>query len=399
FDPLLLLGQNNICHLCVVRRELVDEAGGFREGYEGSQDWDLLLRVTERLAPGQVVHVPHILYHWRTHLGSTASSLGAKPYAAGAGWRAVRDHLERRAIDATARPVPGLGWNRIDWAVPEPAPLVSLVVRAGGAGTGDEGRWLERCLQSIWRRTSYAGYEIVVVAGPETGAEARRFLDGQAGRLQVVEAGSSPGLAAGQNEGAARTTGAVLCFLDGATEVRSPDWLEVLVGQLLRPATGVVGAKLYDDRGRVRHAGLVLGLGGVAGPVHRGLDSLDIGYWGRAALPRALSAVGGGCLAVRREAFDQAGGFDDGHLSADDADVDLCLRLAEAGWATVWTPYAELVRHGPAAESPAHPEAARYMAERWGGRLERDPAYNPNLSLARPDFSPAEPPRVRLPGR
>jgi glycosyltransferase involved in cell wall biosynthesis len=433
FDPLLLLAQNHVCHLTVVRRDLVEQVDGLREGYEGSQDWDLLLRVTAGLDRDQVVHVPHVLYHWRTYPASTASSLGAKPYAAGAGWRAVRDHLARSEPAATVDPVPGLGWNRVSWPVPEPAPLVSIVVRAS-----DESA-LARCLQSIWVRTTYPSYEIVVVTTGTTAAAVRALLDREAGRVIVVadaedpeddvDAGGAAGPAAAPgpapapapaagppdgryalfNRGAARAAGDVLCFLDEATEIVSPDWLEVLVGHVSQPCVGVAGATIYDD-GRLRHAGLVLGLGGVAGPVHEGLDRLDIGYWGRTATPRHVSAVTVDGLVVRRDAWEQAGGFDAVELPSVYGDVDLCLRLRDLGWATVWTPFAELVSHRPRRTgtttgpdgaddvadlvADAEAQAARYMRERWGPVLDDDPAYSPNLSLEQGDGRPACPPRV-----
>ncbi len=420
FDPLLLLAQNHVCHLSVVRRDLVEEVGGLREGYEGSQDWDLLLRVTARLGRDQVVHVPHVLYHWRTYPASTASSLGAKPYAAGAGWRAVHDHLARWQSAATVDPVPGLGWNRVSWPVPAPAPLASIVVRAS-----DEAA-LGRCLQSIWARTTYPSYEIVVVTTATTGPTVRALLDREVGRVVVADvadpavdvdaannadraAGRSDGRFAADNRGAARATGDVLCFVDEATEIVSPDWLEGLVGHVSQPGIGVAGAMIYDDRGRLRQAGLVLGLGGIAGPVHEGLDRLDIGYWGRAATPRHVAAVSADCLVVRRDAWEQVGGFDADHLPAAYGDVDLCLRLRDAGWATVWTPFAELVSHRPVrsdvvttvsepsdgAEADGEEAgAARYMRQRWGHVLDDDPAYSPNLSLERTDCSPACPPRA-----
>ncbi|HEX4082766.1 MAG TPA: glycosyltransferase [Acidimicrobiales bacterium] len=418
FDPLLLLAQNHVCHLAVVRRDLVEQVGGLREGYEGSQDWDLLLRVTAGLDRDQVVHVPHVLYHWRTYPASTASSLGAKPYAAGAGWRAVRDHLAGSSTAATVDPVPGLGWNRVSWPLPEPAPLVSIVVLASDEPS------LARCLQSIWVRTTYPSYEVVVVTTGTTAAAVRALLDREAGRVVVADA-SGPDQAdrpgdvdqsGGQpdgrytlfNRGAARASGDVLCFLDEATEIVSPEWLDVLVGHVSQPGVGVAGATIYDASGRLRHAGLVLGLGGVAGPIHEGLDRLDIGYWGRAAAPRHVAAVGGDGLVVRRDAWERVAGFDAAHLPADYGDVDFCLRLRDAGWSTVWTPFAELISHrlprtdaatatdGPGNAADAEAEAGRYMRQRWGPALDDDPAYSPNLSLERGDCRPACPPRAQV---
>ena len=417
FDPLLLLAQNHVCHLAVVRRDLVGQVGGLREGYEGSQDWDLLLRVTAGLDRDQVVHVPHVLYHWRTYPASTASSLGAKPYT---------------------RPAPAGGPSGTTWPAHRARPRSTRC--PASAGTGCRGRrrrrrhwsasWsgrptsrrCARCLQSIWVRTTYPSYEIVVVTTGTTAAAVRVLLDREAGRIVVADA-SGPDQAdrpgdvdqsGGQpdgrytlfNRGAARASGDVLCFLDEATEIVSPDWLDVLVGHVSQPGVGVAGATIYDDDGRLRHAGLVLGLGGIAGPIHEGLDRLDIGYWGRAAAPRHVSAVAADCFVVRRDAWERAGGFDAAHLPVTYGDVDLCLRLRDAGWATVWTPFAELVSHRsarsdmataadePGDEPQAEAEAARYMRQRWGPALDDDPAYSPNLSLERGDGRPACPPRV-----
>ena len=416
FDPLLLLGQNSICHLCVVRRDLVEEIGGLSEGYEGSQDWDLVLRVSEHLDRHQVVHVPQILYHWRTHPASTSASLAAKPYAAGAGFRAVRDHMDRRyGVDPgqpgsapAVEPIPGLGWNRVRRPLPDPAPLVTIVVRCA------DGDRLDRCLRSVWGRTTYPRYEIVVV-GPGTASPAAAdLLRREAGRLRVVGGEGVAGPSTLANRGAALATGQVLCFVDEAAEVVSPDWMGTLVSQVLCPGVGAVGAGFHRPDGRLRDAGLVLGLGGAAGPAHPGLDRLDIGYWGRAALPRQVSAVSGDGLAVRREAWEAAGGFDDAHLPGPHADVDLCLRLAVAGWITVWEPFAELLWSRPEPPgSGGEPSgggtadeagpgsvtaAVRYLRARWGPKLDDDPAYNPNLSLDRGDFSPASPPRGRRDG-
>jgi len=397
FDPLLLVGMNSVCHLCVVRRDLVDGVGGLRPGYEGSQDWDLVLRVTERLQRHQVVHVPRILYHWRTHPASTSGSLAAKPYAAGAGYRAAVDHLARVTAPSgdapSVDPIPGLGWNRLRPPTPNPAPPVGIVVRTA------DGAHLSRCLRSIWGRTTYPDFQITVV-GPGTVTPAvADLLRREVGRVRATPGTAGDGPSALANLGAGLTATDVLCFVDETVEVQSMDWLHELVGHVHRPGVGAAGGAVRGPDGRLRDAGLVLGIGGTAGPAHPGLDRLDIGYWGRAALPRQVAAVSGHCMVVRRDAWDAVGGFDDDHLPGALGDVDLCLRLADAGWATVWTPFAELSSAAePVAAEPAvgadDGVAARYFRERWGHRLDDDPAYSPNLSLADGHFTPACPPRI-----
>jgi GT2 family glycosyltransferase len=398
FDPLLQMGMNHICHLAVVRNDLLEAIGGFREGFEGSQDWDLLLRATEAVAPAQVHHIPHILYDWRSHPASTAQGLSAKPYAADAGRRAVTEHLARTGQKATVLPVPALGWNRIKWEVPDPAPLVTIIIPTR------DGKWLERCLQSIWTHTTYPNYEILVMDNASRSSRTLELLRGLDGTVQVIRDERDFSYSGLNNAAAAVARGSLLCLLNDDTEVISPDWLDEMVGQVLRDGVGAVGAKLYYDNATVQHAGVALGIGGVGGHVHRGLDRLQIGYWGRAACAQYMSAVTGACLLVRKDVWEEVGGLDDEHLSIAYNDVDFCLRLREAGWRTVWTPFAELIHHesltrGPdleGANADRLSREGRYMQQRWGGLLRNDPAYNPNLSLVYEDYSLSVPPRVTL---
>ena len=396
FDRLLLLGMNHINHLVMIRNDLIDQVNGFREGFEGSQDWDLLLRVTEQLSDDQVRHVPHILYDWRSHASSTAQSLAAKPYAADAGLRAVTESIQRRGLRAAVDPIPALGWNRVNWELPDPLPLVTIIIPTR------DGRWLQRCLQSIWTFTTYGNYEILVIDNGSVAPETLELLRTNEGRIRVMRDERAFSYSGLNNAAVGVANGSILCLLNDDTEVLGPDWLHELVGQLLQDGVGAVGAKLLYDNGTVQHAGVVLGIGGVGGHVHRGLDRLEIGYWGRAACAQHFSAVTGACMVVRREAWDQVGGLNDDHLSIAYNDVDLCLKLRESGWSVVWTPFAELIHHESVSRGTDHdgPNAvrlsheARYMHDQWGLMLRNDPAYNPNLSLTRENFSLACPPRV-----
>jgi glycosyltransferase involved in cell wall biosynthesis len=396
FDPVLLLGQNYFSHLSVLRRDLIEEVGGYRAGLEGSQDWDLVLRVVERLSPEQVVHVPHVLYHWRSHPGSTAFSTAAKPYAAVAARRAVQDHLDRTGKLGRALPIGGSGFNRIHWELPDEPPSVSVVVLARTPSR------LPRCLDSVRMRTTYPAPELVVVDDGDRRPPLRAYLHDRSHTLKVVRDERDVSDAALRNAGARAASGEVLCFVSDDVEVEAHDWLEEMVGLLLQPGIGAVGAKLLYPTGSVEHAGIVLGIGGTVGHVHRYTDRLEPGYFGRAMLSECFSAVSWACMVVRREAFEAVGGFDEEHLSGGYADVDLCLRLGEAGWRTGWTPFAELVHHQPAQKPPeARTESnlqlareVRYLHRRWGSVLEQDPAYNPNLSLAHETFPLAWPPRA-----
>jgi GT2 family glycosyltransferase/cyclopropane fatty-acyl-phospholipid synthase-like methyltransferase len=397
FDPLLLLGQNYLTHLCVLRRDLVTDAGGYREGYEGSQDWDLALRVTERLEPSQVVHVPHVLYHWRAHAGSTAAVVSAKPYAVDAGRRAVEDHLARTGRAGRVSRIAKSGHNRVIWADPGTQPLVSIVIPTR------DGRLLQRCIESVLTFTTYPNFEILVVDNSSRTLPTLQYLRAYDDRVTVVRDERPFNYAAINNAAVRRASGDVVCLLNDDTEVIAGDWLTEMVGHLLQPGVGGVGAKLYYDDGRIQHAGVVLGIGGVAGHSHRFFDRLSSGYFGRLQVAHNVSAVTAACMAVRREAWDAVGGLDEVNLPIAFNDVDFCIRLREAGWGIVWTPYAELFHHesisrGPDDVGPRAPEFARetdYIKRRWGpATLRSDPYYNPNLSLVAEDFSLAWPPRT-----
>jgi GT2 family glycosyltransferase len=397
FDPLLLVGQNFLNHLCVFRRDLVNEVGGYREGYEGSQDWDLALRVSERLTPERVVHVPHVLYHWRAHAGSTASLVSAKPYAVDAGRRAVMDHLVRTGRSGRVTRIPRSGHTRVTWDVPEPAPHVSIIIPTR------DGSLLQRCIESVLAFTTYPNFELVVVDNASRSFPTLDYLRAYGDRVEVIRDERQFNFSAINNVAVQRTAGELICLLNDDTEVITGDWLMELVGNVLQPGVGATGAKLYYDDGRIQHAGVVLGINGVAGHSHRFFDRLSSGYFGRLQVAQNLSAVTAACMVVRREAWDQVGGLDEQNLPIAFNDVDFGLRLREAGWSIVWTPYAEMFHHesvsrGPDVVGPRVPDFVRefdYMQKRWGPRvLRNDPYYNPNLSLTAEDFSLAWPPRV-----
>ena len=397
FDPLLLLSQNYVCHMTMVRRDLVHDVGGFREGLEGSQDWDLVLRTTERLTPDQVVHVPHVLYHWRAHEGSTAWGREAKPYATHAGARAVRDHLDHRGGDADVLVNEVTGIVRAKWRLPAVSPKVSIVIPTR------DGKYLGRCLASLFSTTDYPSYEVVLVDNGSVSDAARRLVAQYEGVVTILREDGDDrpfNLSALRNAGAHRCSGQVLCFLDDDCELIEHGWLEELVAQVSQDGVGAVGAKLIDPEGRVQHAGLVLGNGDVAGHPQRLFDGLGYGYFGWLQTPRSLSAVTAACMVVRRSVFERLGGFDEVHLAVACGDVDFCLRAREAGWRVVWTPYAVVMHHesisrghDPDVRPDAFGEEVAYMERRWAHLLRSDPAYNPNLSLEDTEFSLAFPPR------
>ncbi len=393
----LLLAQNMVCHLGVYRTALMRRLGGFRVGFEGAQDYDLVLRVVENLAPRQVVHVPRILYHWRAVAGSTALAAGEKNYAADAGRKAVAEHLARVGIMAEVLPAPeARDLNRVRFACPQPHPLVSIIIP-----TRDRADLLGMCLDTLMARTSYQNYEVIIVDNGSTEPATRQLFDRlPKERFRIVRDDSPFNFSALNNHAARVARGGLLCLMNNDIEILTPDWLEEMVSLATRPDVGCVGARLWYPDGRLQHGGVIIGVGGVAGHAHKYIRRGDAGYFGRAVLHQELSAVTAACLLVRRTIFDAMGGLDEQLVIAFN-DVDFCLRVRAEGYRNVWTPYAEMIHHESASRGDENtPEKqARFNAEsqfvqaRWGKALQRDPAYNPNLTMDHEDYSYAWPPR------
>ncbi|SDZ04927.1 Glycosyltransferase, GT2 family [Lysobacter sp. yr284] len=398
WNPDLLRTQNYICHFVAIEAALVRELGGLRAGFEGAQDHDLLLRCAERLDDGQIVHIPQVLYHWRVLPESTALSGGAKPYALEAGRRAVEEHHARSGVRARVE-VTEHGYYRSVRSLRE-RPLASLIVP-----TRDRAALLRTCVESVLQRTAYRPLELLVVDNGSSEPEALRYL-GELRRREHVRVLDWPhpfNFSAIVNHAAAQARGEVLCLLNNDTEVIASDWLDELVSHALREDVGAVGGMLYYPGDTIQHAGVILGIGGVAGHAHGHLRRGSNGYLGRAGVVQNLSAVTGACLALRRALYAEVGGMDES-LAVAFNDIDLCLRLHARGYRNVWTPHAELYHHESASRGPEDtPEKrARFLAEaaamqrRWGELLRNDPAYNPNLSLESLHFDLAFPPRSRI---
>ena len=401
FDPLLILGQNYFSHLCMLRADLVRKVGGFRLGVEGSQDWDLVLRVLEQTDPSQVVHVPHILYHWRSHPDSTASSLAAKPYVVEASQHVVQEHLDRIGVAATATTIRGSSFNRIKWTLPLDPPTVSIIVLPR------TGKRFCRTIDSIWTRSTYPNIEIVVIDDGAFRPPMRQYLRDHSDWLTIIENTQDLSDSAQRNLAAASARGDVLCFLHDDVEVLTDTWLEEMVGTLSFPGVGAVGAKLLYPDLTIQHAGMVIGIGGTVGNPHRmNFDSTSPGYFGRLMLSQSPSAVSWACMAVRREAFHAVRGFSEEHFTGMFGDADFCLRLNEAGWRIGWTPHAELIHFERPEDSRGiegenvvrFDRDIRMLHATWAAWIEDDPAYNPNLSLAHESLPLAWPPRGRIPG-
>ncbi len=395
WNPQLFLGQNFISHLGVYRTALVRQVGGFRVGFEGSQDYDLTLRCLEQIAPAQIHHIPRVLYHWRTTDESTASDAATKPYAQEAALRAVQEHLERTGIGGKVVPHYG-AYQRVRYALAEPRPLVSILIP-----TRDRAPLLRKCLESIFARTDYENYEVIVLDNESSEPDALNYLSSLGERVRVERVDGPFNYSRLNNRGAELARGEFLLLLNNDIEVMNASWLSEMVSHGVRPEVGVVGARLWYPEGPLQHGGVILGAGGIAGHAHAGLRH-EHGYFARAHLVQNFSAVTFACALVRRELYQRLGGLDEEHLAVAFNDVDFCLRARAAGAEVIWTPHAEL-HHDESASRGFDDSSAKqvrflaeieYMRATWGDLLEHDPAYNPNLSLGENLFTLAFPPRL-----
>jgi GT2 family glycosyltransferase len=402
WNPELLLGHNVISHLGVYRRSLLTRLGGLRPGFEGSQDYDLALRATDATMPDRIRHIPAVLYHWRRSPDGSSFSEAWLDQCTGAARRAIRDHLDRRGYPgATIGPVPlAPDWHQVTYPVPAPAPLVSVIVP-----TRDHADLLRRTCEGVLHGTDYAPLELIVVDNDTSEAAALavlRDLDGDP-RVRILSHPGPFNYPAMNNAAVRLARGEILVLLNNDIEVVDPGWLRQMVGHAVRHDVGAVGAKLLYPDGRVQHVGVSLGPNGSVAHLLRFAGGDDPGYFGQLVLTRALSAVTGACLALRREVFEEVGGLDE-RLAVAFNDVDLCLRLGDYGYRVVWAAAARLV-HLESASRGADSEGERerraygeweFLRRRWGSVLDNDPFHNPNLEMQlHPPTIPSPPRRTR----
>jgi GT2 family glycosyltransferase/ADP-heptose:LPS heptosyltransferase len=388
--------------LLLIRRDLFEALGGFDPQAEGAEDYDLMLRAWEHLqrtgaGEAAVGHVPEVLYHRLQGSGHTHKSV---PEILQAGHSALQRHFERLGIAAQVQPGPFPPSFRVRWPLPEARPLVSILVP-----TRDQLPLLQRCVESVIEKTKYPAYEILIIDNDSQTIDARNYLAAieakeaeLGGRLRVVRQPGPFNFSAMNNAAARAARGEYLLLLNNDTAALHDDWLDEMMGHAVRPDVGIVGAKLLYPDGKIQHAGVILGLRGPAEHPFIGRPPEDRGYFGRAQLTQDLSAVTGACLLVRKSVYEQVGGLDEQAFKVSYNDIDLCLKVREAGLRIVFTPYALLMHEGSASQKsgtetqPDNAKLKRFAAEKdamyakWLPQLAFDPAYNRHLSLASTDF-------------
>jgi GT2 family glycosyltransferase len=394
WNPALMLSRNAFGRLGVYRRDLVERLGGFRPAFAGAEEHELVLRCARASKASRIRHIPRVLYHRRgeAQSGRTGSDNGE------AGRRAITEHLAAQGVAAEVRPSRDCGYQ-VAYPIPSPNPQVSILV-----ATTAQPDLAEPCLRSLFERTTYSNWEVLLLVServlqlPERAALLQRFAERP--NVRVIEYPDRPfNYSWVNNLGAAQASGDILCFLNDDTELIAPDWLEQLVARVSLPRVAAAGPMLYYPDGTIQHAGVILGLGGIAGHACHREARGTCGYFGRACLEQQVSCVTAACMAIRAEVFRTLGGFDEG-LPLAYNDVDLCLRLRAAGWRIIWTPAAELMHHESASlgrhDRGAHAKQfacdVALLRKRWGSILEADPFYNRNLSLQRA-YRLAFPPR------
>lgn len=395
WSPDLFLSNMYTCHFGVYRKKIIEEIGGFKKGFEGSQDYDLVLRFTEKTH--QIYHIPQVLYHWRKNPNSTAVRYDVKGYADINAMKALEDTLKRRKINGKV--IKGLFPSsfRVKREIIG-KPKVSIIIP-----TQDRVEILRKCIESIGKKTDYKNYEIIVIDNNSEGNNTIEYLEtiSKTPNIRVLKYEKPFNFSAINNFAARNCKGEYLLFLNNDTEVISEEWLSAMLEHAQRKEVGAVGCKLLYPDNTIQHAGVILGITGtpgqpgVAGHSHKHLSNSEIGYFGRPHIIHNLSAVTAACVMIRKEVFEEVGGFNEELVVAFN-DVDLCLKIREKGYLIVYTPYAALYHHESLSrgyeDNPEKQERfskeVMYMREKWGEITDKgDPYYNPNLSLEKENFS------------
>jgi len=391
YSPDLLDSQNYICHFSVISQSVIKQIDGFRLGFDGSQDHDIIIRAIQYAK--HVEHIPKVLYHWRKVPGSTADVYDAKSYAWEAGRKAVEARFRSNGEvgEVVLGPLQGTFQVKRDIIGD---PKVSIIIPFK-----DKPELLRACVDSIFEKSSYTNFEIIGVSNNSEEESTRQLMaefSDQHDNIRFVEKNQPFNFSQLCNYGVLQSSGEFVLLLNNDIEVISEDWLERLIEHAQRKDVGAVGGKLFFPDGRVQHAGVVAGMHGAAGHSHLFFSSTDIGYYGSLMVTRNVSAVTGAMLMVSRAKFDQVGGLDEANLAIAYNDVDLCLKLLDAGLRNIFTPFCQATHHESASRGYEHEDPirrARFEKERtfflnkWQAFLDKgDPCFNPNFDLAHHDF-------------
>ncbi|MDJ0632868.1 MAG: tetratricopeptide repeat protein [Xenococcaceae cyanobacterium MO_188.B29] len=389
--PDSFLSRMYTCHLGTYRRSIVNQIGGFRLGYEGSQDYDLVLRFTEKT--NNIFHIPKVLYHWRIHSASAASGSEAKPYAYDAGARALEEALIRRGEPGKVIKniqVPGIYTVRYEI---QDYKLVSIIIP-----TRNLGDVLDRCLKSIFEKSTYPNYEVIMIDNGSDEAHTMAIFDywqhREPHRFSCHRLDIPFNYSRLNNFGGFHAKGDYFLFLNNDTEVITPDWIEAMVEQAQRSTIGAVGAKLLYPDNTIQHAGVLLGIGGIANHSHKNFSREHPGYFSQLISVNNYSAITAACLMCRREVFEQVGRFDE-TLKVAFNDVDFCLKIGQQGYRNVCLPQVVLYHHESKSrgnedtleKQQRFQQEIADMQKRWGDLIANDPCYSPNLTREREDYS------------
>ncbi|RUM44595.1 MAG: glycosyltransferase family 2 protein [Hydrogenimonas sp.] len=428
WNPDMFFSQNYITHLCAIDKTIIDKIGGFRKGVEGSQDYDLILRSLHFINDHEIIHIPKILYHWRATTNSTALTPDAKNYTTQAGIKALQDYFDEKGQDVVilegllpntykpTYPIPGieikeqiepyihhspLNQNIYKNIQSHPSttnhshsPLVSLIIP-----TKDGYDILRTCIESIIEKTTYPNYEIIIIDNQSTDPKTLqyfRLIERKYNQnLRILKYNRPFNYSAINNFAVQHAKGEIIGLINNDIEIISGMWLTEMVQHAIRPEIGVVGAKLYYGNDTIQHAGVVLGIGGVAGHSHKYFPKEHHGYFSRLKIIQNYSAVTAACLVMRKSVYLEVGGLDEEHLKVAFNDVDLCLKVQQKGYRNLWTPYAEAYHHESISRGPEDTPEKRerfqkevlFMKNKYHNTLNNDKYYNINLTLETEDFA------------
>lgn len=385
-----LTNVNYICHLVCMKKSIFTELGGLKKEYDGAQDHDLFLKVSEILNV-KILHIPKVLYYWRVHSGSTSGGVGAKPYVTQNAIAAIDAHLERTGVKGKAREGMFPSTYKIDYEIENP-PLVSIIIP-----NKDQVKVLKQCIDSIYEKTLYKNFEILVVENNSTEKETFEYyneIENTHDNLRVLYYKGGFNFSKINNFAVSQARGDMYLMLNNDIEIITPEWLGEMVSLAIQKNVGIVGAMLYYPDNRVQHAGVITGLGGYAGHSHKYHPRGKSGYMFRLSCVQNLSCVTAACLLVTKQAFEAVGGMDEEFAVAFN-DVDFCLRVRNCGYQVLFTPYAQCYHHesvsrgaDTSGEKKERFERERQrLKNRFGDSLLHDPFYNPNLTLDMEDFS------------